>query len=426
MRLRLALSLALLALVAIILLALGLSAYFSAKEEEFIDELLAQQLDYSIDIWRRSPDAAFPHTPSMWLYRIGRDGVPADVPPTFADLAPGKHEVYLGDREYHVAVRAADDARFILAYDVEDHETRVDSLLLVTAVTACALALLTLLAGYLLAGRLSRPLERLAGRLAGDDPQTFVESGMEEELHVVASALDAYRQRQRLTLERERAFAANLSHELRTPLAGIRSDAELIGELPDQPEAAIRRSQRIIDSVDRIDHLSSALLMLAREAVPAAHETVTLRARLETVWEQVLAARPKEVRFANEVDGSLKLLADPALLEPVLRNVLDNALRHSDGGRILARCEDSRLSIVDSGPGFAPEELERIFDRFYIGRRGDNGIGLALVRHICSACGWQVRARNVEGGGEIIIDFGDSVACGTGIADAMQNPAVDR
>jgi signal transduction histidine kinase len=104
------------------------------------------------------------------------------------------------------------------------------------------------------------------------------------------------------------------------------------------------------------------------------------------------------------------LQADPALLDLVLRNVLDNAQRYNDEGDIRCELNGYLLRISDNGQGFADEDTARIFDRYYIGPRGVNGLGLALVQHICQACGWQVSAGNgAHGGGWVSIDFAASV-----------------
>jgi len=412
MRLRIAASLAALALLVILTQSLALILMYDDKEEAVIDNLLSQQIEYSMDIWRKSPEAAFPNTPSMWLYRVAKDGRESkehSVPPLFARLGVGRHEVYLGSREYHVAVREDDSARYILAYDVEDNETRRSSLMLVTIATSLGLALLTLLAGYLLAGRLSRRLERLAERVGDDNAGQLAEAGMERELYAVAVALDRYRAKQAAMLDSERAFVANLSHELRTPLTGIRTDAELLAALPDLPEAVARRGNRIVDRVDRINQMANSLLLLARDTVPALIEEIRLRDAVDAIWSAVHQAQPKAVGLRLEIAPAGTVRADASLLDLVLRNVLDNALRYSEAGEIICRLNGSRLSITDSGPGFAEADLERIFDRFYSGPRGAHGLGLALVRHICQASGWTVVARNAPDGGEIVIDFGDNL-----------------
>lgn len=410
MRFRVAASLAALVLLVILVQSGAMVLLLHEKEEEFIEKQLGNQIEHSMELFRRSPVATLPSTPAMWLYRVAR-GEPGDeVPPLFRGLAVGNHEVFLGSKEYHVAVREDEGARYILAYDVEDHESRLDSLMLVNVSAALALALLTLVAGYALAGRLTGRLERLVGRVEQEVPGPLAEAGMERELLALAEALEQYRERQRLTLDQERAFAANLSHELRTPLTGIRTDAEMLAALPGMPEAAVRRGQRIMASVDHITRLASSLLLLAREAKPAQLEEIRLQPLIESVWASLLLISPKPVALRLEIPDGSTLHADPTLFELVLRNVLDNALRYSEAGEVVCRLRDSRLTVHDTGPGFADGDLEQVFDRFFVGRRGVHGLGLALVRHVCTASGWRVSARNAPGGGgEISLDFGPSL-----------------
>ena len=417
MRLRIVVSLAALALVVILIQSLGLLFLLDDKEEDFIERQLGAQIEYSMDIWRKSPDAAFPNTPAMWLYRAAK-GVAADsVPPTFANLPIGNHEVYLGSKEYYVAVREDETARYILAYDIADHESRLDSLIWLTIAGSALLALFTLIAGYVLAGRLTRRLERLARNVERDAPASFTEPGMERELKAVAEALDRSRERQILTLERERAFGANLSHELRTPLTAIRTDAELLAALPEMADVVARRTSRIISNVDRINATAGSLLLLAREAKPAVLEEIRLGPALLAVWEAVLLVSPKPVSLRLEVPPESLLLADPTLLDLVLRNVLDNALRYSEAGEVRCWLEGACLHVSDQGPGFVEEDLVHAFDLFYVGPRGTNGLGLALVRHICQASGWQVSAANARDGGALIsLDFASSLTTSSQIA----------
>ena len=406
MRMRVAVSLAALTLFFILIQSSVLLLMLNRKEDEFIDAQLAAQIEYSIDVWRKSPGAAFPNAPDMWLYRIAYGEKGDDVPLGFASLEVGNHEVSIGSKEYHVAVREEDGARYILAYDVKDHDVRLDELLIITFASSATLGLLTLIAGYLLAGRLTSRLQGLARRVEEESPGLLCEPGMERELRAVAEALDSYRARQARMLERERAFAENLSHELRTPLTGIRTDAELLASLPDLPAAVARRGNRIISSVDRINDLAKSLLLLARDARPVMIEEISLKMALLTIWDAVLLAQPKPVLLRLEIPDEATVNSDPALLDLVLRNVLENALRYSDAGEIVCTLHAGCLTVKDSGPGFAEADLERVFDRYFIGARGGNGLGLALVRHICMASGWQVSVANAPaGGGELHIDF---------------------
>ncbi len=407
MRVRVATVLAVLAVVVILCQSLVMIWLLDRKEEEFIAAQLNDQIAYSMEVWRKSPDLAFPNTPAMWLYRIGYGQAPINVPPFLANLGAGNHEVFLGSKEYHVAVREDDQARYILAYDVEEHEERRETLILVTLLSAGALALLTLVAGYLLSGRLTRHLETLAQRVGQGAPERLYEAGMEDEVGELAQALDRYRDRMNDVLERERAFAANLSHELRTPLTGVRTDAELVAGWPNLPEPVARRAQRIVASVDRINGLANSLLLLAREARPGSETDIALAAAIRSVWASLSLVSPGAGELTMDVDPVVVVHGDPTLFDLVMRNVLDNALRYSDGGTIACRLAGSRLSVTDSGPGFAEGELAQVFNRFFVGERGAHGLGLALVRHVCLASGWTVSARNAPaGGGELTIDFG--------------------
>ena len=411
MRLRIALALGALSLLVILAQSLTMLAVFDQTEEEFIDQMLTQQIAHSMAVWKTAPESAFPNTPAMQLYRFGPGMAPSEgLPAEVLSLPVGNHEIRLGGREAHVAVRHDGSARYILVYDAEEHEGRMLSLMLLTLTAGTLLALMVLLAGYALAGRLASRLERLAARVDKPDGTPLAEPDMERELLAIAMALDRYRQRQQEALDRERAFAANLSHELRTPLTAIRTDAELLAALPDAPEAVRRRANRMIQGVDRINALGSSLLLLSREAGPALLEEIRLHPAVSAVWQSLSQSASKPVSLRLMVPEGTTVSADPTLLDLVLRNLLDNALRHSDQGEIVCALEGSRLVVSDCGPGFAEAELPHVFDRFFSGPQGRHGLGLARVQHVCGASGWQVSAGNAAtGGGQVTIDLGDSL-----------------
>ena len=413
MRLRIAMAVAALTLLAILTQSVAMLLIFDEKEEDFIQEILGQQIAHSMALWQTAPESAFPNTPDMQLYRIARGSAPAaDVPLAVSRLPVGNHEIIHEGHEFHVAVREDDHARYILLYDVEDHEARLRDLMLITISAGVLLALIVLLAGRALAGGLAGRLERLAARVDQAGNESLHEPGMERELQAIADALDRYRQHQQETLTREQAFAANLSHELRTPLAAIRTDAELLAALPDLPEAVGRRANRIMDSVDRISSLGSSLLLLAREAQPAMPEDIRLRPAIATLWESLTVAMTKPVELRLDIPAGAAVTADPALFDLVVRNLLDNALRFSERGEIVCALEGTQLTVTDHGPGFAAGDLAHVFDRFYTGPRGQHGLGLALVHHVCVASGWQISAANAaSGGARVTVDLGASLHC---------------
>ncbi|MGD9872213.1 MAG: sensor histidine kinase, partial [Thauera sp.] len=267
-----------------------------------------------------------------------------------------------------------------------------------------------------IAARLTRGLETLAERVEGErDGTPFARPGLDAELLAVARALDRAEARQATVLARERDFNANLSHELRTPLAGIRSDAEMLLTDAALSAKARRRAERIIATTDRTTTLAHSLLLLAREARPQAVEPVNLGAAVRDAWARLHGAGAQVDALAIDIDPTAEVAADPGLLALVLQNLLENALRHGEGRALEVALEGRRLEVRDRGPGFGTEEPMRSFERF---RRGGgkpgHGLGLALVQHICTACGWTVHAANRPGGGACLtIDFGAGAGSGS-------------
>lgn len=408
LRAGIALAVAALSLLLIVGQAVALILMFEEKEEEFITDILDQQIQHSIAQYRASGRLLTPNTPDMRLYRLAAGEGAAEIPPHLAGLAVGDHEIFADGHEFHVAVREADAARFILAYDVEDHEARLRALTVITFSSALLMALVTLGAVYVISGRLTRRLSTLAAQAVSGGGGRYAQPGMAREELALARALEVLEERQRDLLARERAFTADLGHELRTPLAGIRSDAELIAAQPALPPAVLRRAARIVDSVDRISGLASSLLALAREARSGPAEAVDLAGAVQTAWQPLAdRAAARGVELACEVPPGRVLHCDPALLDLILRNLLDNAVRHSAPGPIVCRLEGACLSLRDNGPGIPEADLPRVFERFFrAGAAGGHGLGLALVRHACAAAGWRVRAGNAaEGGAVFRVDF---------------------
>ncbi len=410
MRLRIAVSVTALVLLLIFGQVFALLTMYEEMEEDFILGILDEQLEYSIEVSRQSNQLVLPNTPTMKLYRL-RDGepVPAGLAPAIAALPIGNHEIFEGEREFHVAIREADGARYILSYDESEHETRVRAVSTAVIVGAILLGVLVLFLVHALAGRLSRGLEELAARVGqGRGGAAYAQAGMERELLAVARALDVAETRQAELLARERDFSANLSHELRTPLAGIRSDAEMLAARDELPETVGRRARRIVAAADRITGLAEGLLLLAREARPQLVEAIRLDEAVREAWAGLTAQRSDAPALDADIPSGALVHADPALLALVLRNLLDNALRHGEGRAVSCRVEGARLLVCDRGPGFGDGDPRRVFDRFYrSGAKAGHGLGLALVRHICQACGWRLDAANRDGGGACLeVDFG--------------------
>ena len=161
-------------------------------------------------------------------------------------------------------------------------------------------------------------------------------------------------------------------------------------------------------------------MLLAREARPQGAEPVNLNAAVRATWARLHPAGAPADALAIDIDPAAEVVADPGLLALVLQNLLENALRHGEGRALEVVLAGRRLEVRDRGPGFGADDPMRSFERF---RRGGgkpgHGLGLALVQHICTACGWTVRAANrADGGACLTLDFGAGSVPGSGSSSA--------
>lgn len=198
-------------------------------------------------------------------------------------------------------------------------------------------------------------------------------------------------------------LAAGVAHEVRNPLAVIRSSAALV--LEDMPQETDGRhaARFIVEEVDRLNAVVTALLDYARPLAPRreALALADLVAAVEPLLRGVLA--PKRARLeAAAADDPALLVGDPDLLIKLVYGLSLNAAEAiGDGGRIelqLARRGDAvELLVRDDGPGVAPEHAARMFEPFFTTKPTGTGLGLATAARIAEAHGGELRL--VQGGG---------------------------
>jgi two-component system phosphate regulon sensor histidine kinase PhoR len=215
-----------------------------------------------------------------------------------------------------------------------------------------------------------------------------------------------------------REFVANVSHELRTPLTSIRAMVETLeAGARDDPSVASEFFARIVGEVDHLTALVEELLDLARlesRRVTLSREASDPVAILDRAIERL---RPQAERaglaLRVEAEGTLPpVLVDRGRIEQVLINLVHNAVKFTpEGGEIVASAETTdgmlRVSIRDTGVGIAPEELPRVFERFYktdVARRSaGSGLGLAIAKHIVQVHGGTIWAESAPGRGTTIL-----------------------
>jgi signal transduction histidine kinase len=301
-------------------------------------------------------------------------------------------------------------------------------LLVLSAAVALALLPLAALVSYRVLRRATRRLEQLASaaaQLRAGDLSARVAVGGEDEiaslqvdfnrmaadLERTLGDLQAERDRVAGLLEARRQLVASVSHELRTPVATVRGHLEAARR---RGAAAPSDLATMASEVARLERLIEDLFTLARAEVgrldlrPGPTDAGALVRRLVEAVAP-LAWTQRRVEVLADVPPSLPpAYADPQRLEQIVSNLLGNAVRHTPPGGLVAASvapegDALRVEVRDTGEGIAPEELPRVFERFYRGRGGDGagaaGLGLALVKELAEAMGGTVEAASTPGEG---------------------------
>jgi signal transduction histidine kinase len=259
-----------------------------------------------------------------------------------------------------------------------------------------------LMAGVALATRLVRRLAALRRSaltmaelgLAGTPP---VDDGHRDEVGDLARAFGTMQRRLAAQEQSRRTFVSTASHELRTPLTSLQlmlhdASEELGDTAPDLPGAR-DQLQRALGQTERLGKLAEQLLDLSRidAGVELRAEPVELVELARSVLAEFDVGDP---RPELEADAPSWVRADPGAVARIARILLDNAHRHSGpDGRVILRVDADAhaIEVRDSGPGVAPEDAERIFERFEhgppVGERRGFGLGLAIGRELARQMG---------------------------------------
>ncbi|HEX3434135.1 MAG TPA: HAMP domain-containing sensor histidine kinase [Solirubrobacteraceae bacterium] len=279
-----------------------------------------------------------------------------------------------------------------------------------------------LLGAYLIGSRVSRPLRRMASVAARVDagdlhPRIHESADQSHEVQVLSDAFNHMLDRLTEAFAAQRAFVADASHELRTPLTVISGQLEVLAAQERPPAGELRRVERLVQAeVVRIGRLVDELLLLAKseQSEFLEIETFDVRDFVEDLWSGATLLASRRFELGSLPSGSLR--ADPDRLAQALRNLLANAIAHTVPGEGLVRLSVEavgsgrlRFLVEDDGPGIAPDQRERIFDRFHRidtardRASGGAGLGLAIVRAIAEAHAGTVIAEDALGGGARLV-----------------------
>lgn len=287
-------------------------------------------------------------------------------------------------------------------------ETLVTALIVAALVTSALFGLLS----RRIVRRSLRPLEEFRSGVAAIRANTSTELSFDlrwgvSEVDSVAQAFHDLLGRVRLAVDRERRFVADASHELRTPLTRIRGQLDLLAIEPSGPDS-VKTLQAAQRSCDLLVRTTEALLALAREEA-ALIETVDMSEIASAVQaEQSQRDDAADARLTLRAADEALVRGDPHLLRLAVSNLVENALKYSDGpvtirvGTVAHAPGDSSIGVAveDEGPGIADSDAKRLLQPFARGasRVRGTGLGLALVDHVARVHGGEVRLTRTSPG----------------------------
>ena len=277
--------------------------------------------------------------------------------------------------------------------------------------------------GYLLTRRAFAPVRQITQTAreigeGGDLSRRIGLTGRKDEIHTLAAEFDAMFARLEQAFDREKQFTDDASHELRTPTAVILSQSEYALENT-QPQGETRAAlESIHTQAARMAALLSQLLMLARAdkgRQVVQREPVDLSELVEMVAEtEAEQAEARNITVQTELEPGVMVQGDETLLMRLLINLTENAIRYGRPGgqvKLTLRRQDGEAvgTVEDDGIGIAPENLDKIWQRFWQAdparSGGGAGLGLSMVRWIAQAHGGRVTVQSEPGKGSIFTFF---------------------
>jgi heavy metal sensor kinase len=303
------------------------------------------------------------------------------------------------------AIRVGASLRF-----VHEDLARIDRMVITAAGFVLVIAPAT---GFWLASRAVGPLGKITQTAARLRPSKLHERlpirGTNDELDQLARTVNGFLDRIAVYLQQKRDFLAHAAHELRTPLAAIRSSAEVALASDRSREEYENLLIDIIDEGAALETLVNQLLLISEseteqlksEYVPVMLDEIVAKA--VNMFQGV--AESREVDVKTRISGPLPMLGNRNLLRQLVNNLIDNAIKYtSAGGSVVVEVhrqpqEDvAVLSVSDTGIGIAPEDLRRVFDRFFradrsrsrLGETTGSGLGLSICQAVAAAHGGEI------------------------------------
>lgn len=373
------------------------------------------------------------------------DAMQDAIPPfgQFADEITTSRSVVVGGRSYRTVSKSETVGPYLFLIEVAVDQTSyvemVDHLAIFLMLSIPIAGLFAVLGGYWMSGRVLKPIHQITDAAGSIDAHDLTRRlpviGTKDELDRLSETLNHMFDRIQISYERIAQFTADASHELRTPITFIRSSAELLLMEPTNDVAKTRGIEDILKESEYMAALIDDLLTLARGDSKEGSFDMELFELTEAV--DGILARGRLLAAAKNISidysRSSQVIAihgSRNACERILLIFLDNAIRYTPKGghvalKIWTSGDSCGFTISDNGIGIAPEDHQRIFERFFrvdtarTPRDGGTGLGLAIARRLIEAHGGTVSVESELGqGARFIVRFPRADLIGTSTTDS--------
>lgn len=382
----------------IIAATFSLSIFFTIYfvEGKLISSELDRQLNQRLEGYqpKLSPRAQYQEL----FFAQGDPTIPAWV----VDINSGFSEVFVGDKSYHAWAKDIGGKRYYILSDQSEFERYERILLGVVALGFILSVFFAWIIAKSSVRNIIEPVIKLSQEVQGleniDINKEFISDHYaNDEIGMLAKAFDGLISRYHQALQRERLFSADVSHELRTPTMVISSSCELLLAKPTLNEKERTQVRKILEASQEIKELCNTFLMLLRNEYNNSTNIQMLSTELldDLCANWSAKIKDKDLEFSVQLTDTKASTLPKGPTKILLDNLLRNALKNTEKGRISVCFDGSILTIEDTGSGLNEAHKNTIFKPFQtlsLNQESDDsfGLGLSITERICQSQNWKI------------------------------------
>lgn len=402
------------AIVSTVLYLIFIVLVVNKMEDAMLATLIGHEADELITELASDPAAKMPKTNSVNAYLLSRENL-EPIPDYLKELPPNVYNrVSVGEEIYQFIIIDLNDDRLYVAFNTTAISEFREILLIMLVAGGIVSTCVMVISGFWLFKKYLSPVSNLAAEVDGFGPDDlkvrFKEKYQDYEVGTIARSFDEFMNRMDDFVEREQSFTAAVSHELRTPIAVVATATDLLElrGITDQQQGPV---SRIKSATRYMAQVVETLLYFARNTNEAIEKTlpeISLHEiSVDVVRRYEASAAEKNLTLKYKSKSRIRARISENHLEIVLGNLIRNAIDNTDQGEVKVTLTEEGFSVKDTGRGIAADEIHQIVKLKYHSPDSQGcGLGLYLVKNICSIYGIKLEIESTLGkGSEFFVKF---------------------